>query len=41
MTFTIAFTAGTIFGIALMLALWKWVEGPMDRDDRKDKGEME
>lgn len=39
--FTAGFTAGTIFGIALMIALWKWVEGQMDRDDRKDWGDME
>lgn len=41
MTATIWFTAGTAFGIVLMLALWKWAEAPLDRDDRKDTGNFD
>ena len=41
MTSTLWFTAGTAFGIVLMLALWKWAEAPLERDDRKDFGERE
>jgi HAMP domain-containing protein len=41
MTATLAFAAGTAFGIVLMLALWKWAEAPLERDDRKDLGDME
>lgn len=41
MTATIWFAAGTVVGIVLMLALWKWVEAPLERDDRKDLGDME
>lgn len=41
MTATLAFTAGTAFGIVLMLALWKWVEAPLERDDRKDFGDFD
>jgi HAMP domain-containing protein len=39
MTHTITFAAGLIFGVGLMLALWKWVDARMDADDRRDIGE--
>lgn len=38
---TIAFTAGTFFGIALMIGLYRWLEWRTDRDDRRDYGDME
>lgn len=41
MTATIWFTAGTVFGIVLMLVLLKWVEAPLERDDRKDTGNFD
>jgi hypothetical protein len=41
MTFTIGFTAGAIFGIGLMIGLWKWVETRLDADDHRVNGETE